>query len=230
MFNWAVERGELETSPMDRIALPKGPDARDRYLDDGELAALWRATLRLDHAYAHLIRALILLGQRRDEVADMTWEEVDLDRAIWTIPGARTKNAKPHMLPLARQAIEQLKATGTSEGYLFSASGAQPIQNWSYWKRKVDKLFNEELSKAELPVAAPWKVHDLRRSVASGMQRLGEHRDVVEAFSNRQVREGVAAVYQRHDYRTEMEAAAQRWADHVEALLDERAEAKSQAA
>jgi integrase len=230
LFNWAVERGELEHSPMDRIALPKGPESRKRYLDDAELAALWRASHKLDHAYARLIRALILLGQRRDEVADMTWQEVDLTGALWTIPGERTKNAKPHMVPLSRQAIDELRATGTTDGHLFTASGERSIQNWSYWKRKMDKLFREELKRAKLPPPAAWKIHDLRRSVASGMQRLGEHRDVVEAFSNRQVREGVAAVYQRHEYRTEMETAAQRWADHVDAIVNDHAEPMSKAA
>jgi integrase len=230
LFNWAVERGELDSSPMDRIALPKGPDARERYLDDGELTALWRASHRLDHPYPRLIRALILLGQRRDEVADMTWEEVDLDHAIWVIPGERTKNAKPHMVPLARQAIEELKATRARKGFLFSASGERPIQNWSYWKRKIDKLFKDELEKAELPPAAPWTIHDLRRSVASGMQRLGVHRDVVEAFSNRQVRDGVAGIYQRHDYRSEVRVAAQRWGDHVESLVSGPVELVGEAA
>src|SRR5206468_10179005 len=104
------------------------------------------------------------------------------------------------------------------------------IQNWSYWKRKIDKLFGAELATAKLAPAKPWKVHDLRRSVDTGMQRLGEHRDVVEAFSNRAVREGVAAVYQRHDYRTEMQTAAQRWADHIQALVSEAREAMSKAA
>jgi integrase len=159
------------------------------------------------------------MGQRRDEVADMTWAEVDLNKAIWTIPGTRTKNGKPHVLPLAQVVIDHLKAAGTKKGYLFTASGDRPIQNWSYWKRKIDKLFASELAEAKLPAPADWTIHDLRRSVATGMQRIGEHGDVIEAFQNRQVRQGNAGRYQRHDYPAEMRAAGQRWADHIGALV-----------
>ncbi|GAA4718555.1 tyrosine-type recombinase/integrase [Sphingomonas lutea] len=230
LLNWAVERGELDHSPMDRIALPKAPAARERYLNDHELAALYRATEKLDHPYSRAVRTLIFTGQRRDEVADMVWTEVDLNEAQWTIPATRTKNGKSHIVPLSTQVITLLKATGTKKGYLFTASGNGPIQNWSYWKRKIDKLFAAELAVTKLPPPLPWKVHDLRRSVHTGMQRLGEHRDVVEALANRAVREGVAAVYQRHDYRAEMQRAAQRWADHITALVSKKPDAVREAA
>jgi integrase len=222
LFNWAVERGEIEASPMDRIALPKAPPSRSRFLDDNELKALWRVTLDIDHPYAELIRALILLGQRRDEVANMTWGEIDLQQRIWTIPGERTKNAKVHVVPLSSQAMAVLQSSPRRQGFVFSVSGSRPIANWTYWKRKINPLVEAGVTKDNHAKPSPWTVHDLRRSVGTGMQRLGEHLDVVEALANRQVREGVASIYQRHDYRTEMALAAQRWGDHIEALVGDR--------
>jgi integrase len=225
LFNWACERGELDHSPMDRVPLPKGPVARDRYLGDAELTALWKATLRFDHPYASLVRALILLGQRRDEVGAMTWEEIDVENAVWLLAKDRTKNNKAHAVPLSKQALAELQSSPHEEGFLFSVNGKKPLQNWSKLKIKLDKLFDEEAKKAGLEKPAAWKLHDLRRSVATGMQRLGEHVDTVEAFCNRQVREGVAGRYQRHAYEDEKRAAAQRWADHVEGLLAQQVEA-----
>lgn len=219
LFNWACERGEVATSPMDRMRPPDGPKARERFLNDDELAALWKATLRLDHPYSRLVRALILLGQRRDEVGQMTWDEMDEGSATWVLARDRTKNAKVHAVPLSRQVLAELNASPFKTGYLFSVSGERPLQNWSKLKAKLDPLFEEEAKKAKLTRPDHWTLHDLRRSVATGMQRLGEHADVVEAFCNRRVREGDAARYQRHDYEREKREAAQRWADHVEALV-----------
>ena len=230
LFNWAVERGELAQSPMDRIALPKPPAARRRYLGDAELAALWKASNKLGNVYGSLLRALILLGQRRDEVGAMTWSEIDLDKAIWTIPGERAKNGKTHLVPLSRQAIKELKATGTRTGYIFTVSGNRPIQNWSYWKRRIDPLLAKELEKADLPPPADWTLHDLRRSFATGLQRLGEHEDVVEALQNRQVRAGNAGTYQRYGYEMEMQRAAQRWGDHMDVLAQDENESLAAAA
>jgi integrase len=230
LFNWACERGELDHSPMDRVPLPKGPQARERYLDDGELAALWKATLRFDHPYSSLVRSLILLGQRRDEVGSMTWAEIDVDKATWLLAKDRTKNGRAHIVPLSRQALAELQLSPHEEGFLFSVTGEKPLQNWSKLKAKLDKLFDEEAKKAGLEKPAPWKLHDLRRSVATGMQRLGEHADTVEAFCNRQVREGVAGRYQRHHYEDEKRAAAQKWADHIEGLLIRQEDPLSEAA
>lgn len=230
LFNWACERGELSASPMDRVPLPKGPKARERFLDDDELAALWKATLRLDHPYARLVRALILLGQRRDEVGAMTWEEIDERSATWTLARDRTKNARPHVVPLASQALAELKTSPFKTGYLFSVSGERPLQNWSKLKAKLDPLFEEEAKKARSSKPAHWTLHDLRRSVATGMQRLGVHADIVEAFSNRQVREGIAGRYQRHSYEDEKRGAAQRWVDHVEAIVSKGGKQRKAAA
>jgi integrase len=223
LFNWACQRGDLSASPMDRIVLPEGPGERDRFLDDSEIALVWRATLRLDHPYASLVRSLLLLGQRRDEVGEMTWDEVDLEKGVWFLPPERTKNGKPHSVPLSPAAITELKASPWRGGYVFSVSGDKPIANWSYWKRKLDTLIAKDAQKANVPLPAPWRLHDLRRTVGTGMQRLGEHTDVIEAFCNRQVREGVSGIYQRHDYEMEKRRAAERWSEHVTHVVTQSA-------
>lgn len=220
LFNWAVERGELERSPMDKIRLPKKPSVADRHLDDVEIAALWSATQAIDHAYAGVVRTLLLTGQRRDEVADMVWDEVDLEKALWRLPGGlRTKNGQPHDVPLADAVVEQLAAFKTTGSeYVFSPTGEGPITNWGYWKKRLDDEFQRVMvERGHLP-PEHWKVHDLRRTVGTGMQRIGIDGDVVEAFHNRQVREGVAGRYQHHDYPVEKREAAEKWADHVVSL------------
>lgn len=221
LLKTAFARGDISSNPMDGMRPPEKVAVGDRYLDDTEIAALWIASQNINHPYAALIRTLLLTGQRRDEVADMVWEEIDLEKAVWSLPGGnRTKNGKPHDVPLSDAAMEELVASRIDDcEFVFSASASKPIQNWSYWKRKIDVKFTEEMSaRGELP-PAPWKIHDLRRTVATGLQRLGVAGDVVEAIQSREVREGVAGRYQHHDYPTEKRAALELWSNHIATLV-----------
>lgn len=219
-FNVAVERGELAVSPMDKIKLPEKTGIGNRYLDDVEISALWEACGKIDHPYTSLIRFLLLTGQRRDEVADMVWDEVELDEALWHLPGARTKNGKPHDVPLSAPAKAELASVTKLDDcdYVFTVTGKAAFKNWGYWKKKLDATFNEVMEKRGHLPPEKWTVHDLRRTVGTGMQRIGINGDVVEAFHNRQVREGVAGRYQHHNYPDEKRAAAVRWAEHVLSL------------
>ncbi|WP_265562804.1 tyrosine-type recombinase/integrase [Sphingomicrobium arenosum] len=219
MFNWAIERGDLESSPMDRIALPAKPPSRSRFLDDSEIAALWRATRAIDHPIMSLTRFLLLTGQRRDEASHIRMCEIDEDTMEWNLPATRTKNKKPHTVPLSNLAREEVFAMRNEGGYLFSVNGERPIQNWSYWKPRLSKLVDTEAGR----LLAPWKVHDIRRTVATGMQRIGVATDVIEAFQNRATRTGVAEVYQRHDYAEEKAQAAALWDDHIRSIVGSRA-------
>lgn len=218
LFNWAEARGDIPMSPMLRIELPKGPGKRKRYLDDNELAALWAVTLEFDHPYAALVRTLILLGQRRDEVANMKWEELDLEARTWTIPGQRTKNKHDHLVPLPQEALAELFARPNRTGWVFSVSGDRPIQNWSYWKRKLNPRVSQLL--IERGAAAPndWTLHDLRRSVSTGMQRLGFNRDWVEVTQNRALTGETARRYQLHEYLPEKWKTLTEWDRHIAAL------------
>jgi integrase len=216
MFNWAEGRGDIEISPMLRIELPAGPAAKERYLCDAEMAAVWGETCASDHPYFALVRLLLVLGQRRDEVSEMRWGEIDLDAGIWTIPGTRTKNKKAHMVPLPALAVAELKRIPGREGWVFSASGKGPVQNWSYWKRRLSAAVQTNLVAAGFPAPQPWTVHDLRRSVGTGMQRIGINRDWVEATQNRALPGSMASRYQRHEFLEEKRDALDRWACHLQ--------------
>ncbi|MEO9827582.1 MAG: tyrosine-type recombinase/integrase [Paracoccaceae bacterium] len=220
LFRWAVARGDLAQSPMEGILWPEKAPVRARYLDDIEITALWEATQAISHPYARLVRLLLLTGQRRDEVGEMVWEEVDIDAQAWFLPAARAKNGQAHTVPLAAAALAELVGQEI-EGcaYVFTASGSQPIQNWSYWKKKLDREFDAVMEDRGHMRPERWKLHDLRRTVATGMQRIGVANDVVEAFHNRQVRQGVAGRYQHHDYPAEKKMAAEAWSSHLMALV-----------
>jgi integrase len=153
------------------------------------------------------VQLLILTGQRRSEVADMMWSEID--GQTWTLPRERTKNDRRHDVPLSHQAmatIERLPRIG--DRYLFTLSGTKPYKGF----RGKDQL--------RTGISA-WTLHDLRRTAASGMAKLGVSLVVIEKVLNHVSGSlaGIVGVYQRHEYAQEQRAALQLWADHVEGLI-----------
>jgi integrase len=215
MCSWAIERGLIETNPCTGIKPPAAETARDRVLSDGELAAVWRAADALDLTYSAFIRVLILTGQRRSEVAGMTWREIDLDAKLWTLPAARAKNGREHKIPLSDLAVEILRSLPwiADSRFVFSLFGRGPITAFVLTKQRLDALMPTE--------TAPWTLHDLRRTFASGCARLGVAVHVVEAALNHRSGsiKGVAAVYNRYSYDTEKRAALSAWARHVETIV-----------
>ena len=216
LFNWAGSRGDIEHSPMFRISLPDAPKARERFLDDGEMAMVWTATQTLDHPLMQAIRVLLLTGQRRDEVGAMSWEEVDLAAMTWTLPASRSKNGKAHVVPITPSVLAEMRAANSSaKGLVFSASGKQAASNWGYWKKKLDEAVESVITEKGADPIEAWRIHDLRRSVATGMQRLGISFEAIEAVANRTLVQGAGKAYHRHDYLEEKRAALHRWADHL---------------
>lgn len=215
MCSWAIERGLIETNPCTGIKPPAVETARDRFLSDGELAAVWRAADALDLTYSAFIKLLILTGQRRSEAAGMTWRELDLDAKLWTLPAARAKNGREHQIPLSDLAVEILRSLPwiADSRFVFSLFGRGPITAFVLTKQRLDALMPTE--------TAPWILHDLRRTFASGCARLGVAVHVVEAALNHRSGsiKGVAAVYNRYSYDTEKRAALDMWARHIEALV-----------
>lgn len=214
LFRWAVSRGDIERSPMEGLPAPAPVAARDRVLSDEELRLLWAATDQLGSPFGPLFKLLVLTGQRREEVAGVDWSELDRDHALWTLPGYRTKNAKPQLVPLAPAAIGVLDALAGSaewpkQGYLFSTTGKTPVSGFSKAKRRLDELMESRLESR----FSPWRAHDIRRTVATGLQRLGVRFEVTEAVLNHVSgsRSGVAGVYQRYDWADEKRAALVAW-------------------
>lgn len=220
LFRWAVSRGDLDRSPMEGVNPPPPVASRERVLTDGELAVVWRGSDQLREPFASFFKLLILTAQRRDEVASLDWSELDRPAAEWMIPGSRTKNGKPQLVPLSVPAVEVIDRVAggdvwPKQGFLFSTTGKNPISGFSKPKRKLDEIMLEQLgSQAQ---SSPWRVHDLRRTVATGLQRLGVRFEVTEAVLNHVsgARSGIAGVYQRYDWRDEKREALSQWASYV---------------
>ena len=212
-FAWMVARDMIESSPAEGVEPPARETPRNRVLDDGELRALWTACSKADAGAADaVIRMLMLTGCRRTEVSGMRCCEIDPDKRLWTIPAARSKNGKAHAVPLSPPAWTIIQAQPKGGDFVFSTTrGRKPVRNLSHLKARLDR----ELG------FAPWVIHDLRRSVASGLQRLGVRVETIEATLGHRsgVFRGIVSTYQHHDYADERRAALTKWADHVERLI-----------
>jgi integrase len=212
-LRWCVGRAVLDQSPAEGVPLPRKEVARDRVLSDEELTQVIHAARRIGGPYGAIVEMLSLTGQRREEVARMNWEELDLTRLVWTLPKSRAKNAKAHVVHLSQQSLTLLKGTGRRAGFVFSFDGARPFNVFSRAKRHLDQISG----------VTDWRLHDLRRSCVSGMARLGVAPHVADKILNHQAGtiSGVAAVYQRHEFLTEREEALVRWGAHVAYILDQ---------
>ena len=144
----------------------------------------------------------------------MRREELDLAQRVWTIPGSRAKNAKAHIVHLCHQSLTVLKDRNDRGPFVFSVLGAKPYQEFSKAKRELDRLSG----------VTGWRLHDLRRTCVSGMARLGVSPHVADKILNHRsgTISGVAAVYQRHEFLAERQAALDLWGAHVGQLLRER--------
>jgi integrase len=197
LFNWAIGRGILSTSPVQGIKAPLAERSRDRILDNEEIKRLWAACEALGYPFGPMVRLLLLTGQRRTEVAGITWGEIDLDKAEWAIPGTRTKNGEPHSVPLSDAAVGIIKSLPhikSGQGFLFTTTGETHVTGYSRAKADLDKLMFGDV---DIP---RWTFHDLRRTVASGMARLGINLPVIEKVLNHTSGSfaGIVGGYQRH--------------------------------
>lgn len=220
LFRWAVSRGDLNQSPMSEMSAPAPVAARDRVLSDGELTAIWQATEGLGFPFGPIFRLLIATGQRREEVGAMHWREVDLAGRTWTVPAERAKNGVAHVVPLNAPAMADLQTLSEirNEGFVFSTNGTTAPSGWSKAKARLDQLVGSQAPAGNLQ---PWRAHDLRRTLATGMQRLGVRFEVTEAILNHVsgARAGVAGVYQRHNWAEEKRTALDAWAQALERLF-----------
>lgn len=207
-FRWCVGRAIIDRSPADGVPLPNKEVARDRVLSDDELAQLILAARQIGGAYGGIVEMLALTGQRREEVARCTWNEIEIGTRTWKLSSARTKNAKAHEVYLSDQAIGVLSRVKKTGEFIFSRTGKVPFQDFSPAKREIDQLSG----------VAGWRLHDLRRTCVSGMARLGIAPHVADKIFNHQngTISGVAAVYQRHDFLAERKMALETWGAHVQ--------------
>jgi integrase len=212
-LRWCVGRAVLDQSPAEGVPLPSKEVARDRVLEDNELAHVILAARKLGGPYGGIVELLALTGQRREEVAHLQWQELDLARRVWTLPKTRTKNAKVHVVHLSEQSMAVLKRAEQTGLYVFSLLGTKPFPGFSRAKRRLDQLSG----------VTGWRLHDLRRTCVSGMARLGIAPHVADKILNHQAGtiSGVAAVYQRHEFLAERREALERWGTHVAHIVAE---------
>lgn len=224
MFRWAISRGDLDRSPLDGVEAPPPVPARERVLSDDEIPIIWRGCDELGFPFDGLFQLLLVTGQRRDEVASLDWKELSRDEALWTLPSARSKNKKPHFVPLSSVALVILDdlAGGTDwpdAGLVFSTTGKTAPSGFSKAKRRLDEYVQQTAGRSDDSVS--WRIHDMRRTVATGLQRLGVRFEVTEAVLNHVggARGGVAGVYQRHDWKEEKREALSKWGTHVSTIV-----------
>ncbi len=209
IFNWALDRGDIEASPFAAMKPPVKKVARDRALKNPEIKAIWATWAEQAYPFGPLQQLLLLLGQRRSEVAEMCWPEVDFDKREWTIPTARSKSKREHIVPLPDATIEILENLPRfAEGaYVFTTTnGRRPVSGFSKAKVRTDQILLEQDAAIE-----NWRVHDLRRTCRTGMARLGVPEIVSERVLNR-LPQGLGKIYNVHEYLDEKRDALVRWA------------------
>jgi integrase len=230
---WAVERGLLDRNPVIGIKPLAAETRRDRSLSEAELVQLWRV---LDDGaeFSTILRLLLMLAARREEVGALRWSELDLGKAVWTLPASRSKNRRPNLVPLPTQAVEILRAVKQRPGRdLVFGRGSGGFSGWGNAKERLDvkltrlraeqrlgrSLRDDEQALAE-DAPRPWIIHDLRRSAVTHMAEIGVAPHVIESAVNHISghKGGIAGTYNVAEYAAEKRAALQRWADHIEAL------------
>jgi integrase len=211
LFAWAVSRDLIVANPVAGIQR-REERSRDRVLSDDELRRVWQAADKLGWPFGAITKLLILTGARREEIGALRWAEVRDDRL--ELSGDRTKNGKPHIIPLSEPAAAVLKGLHRVHGskLVFTVTAATPVSGFSKAKDKLDKLSE----------VTGWRTHDLRRTVATGLQRLGTRLEVTESVLNHisGSRAGIVGIYQRHEWTQEKKAALDAWARYVMALVE----------
>jgi integrase len=197
-----------------RLAPP--PPPRERALLDAELVAVWNASAAEPPKSRAFVRLMILTGCRRAEAAGITTGEIDREAGIWRLPGTRAKNGRAHVMPLCSLALAELDAVwpehGAEAGSDWRLLGAHGngFVGFSKLKSRIDAKAN----------IAPWCWHDLRRTVRTGLARLGVDRLHAErALNHASVQTHLERVYDKHNYEAETRAALRRWQAHVASLV-----------
>jgi integrase len=213
-LNWGIDREYLDTNPAAAIKKRKIEASRDRVLTDDELRAIWRAADGLPDPSRSLVKAWILTGQRRDEVRCMAWSEVDMSRAVWTLPAARNKGKREHEIPLAPAMVALLDALRRRDLPVFTTDGTKPYAGQKRLKAILDR---------ESGVAG-WTFHDLRRTASTGMAALHVPQDTIDRVLNH-AKGTLAGTYNRHQYADEKRRALEAWAERVAFIVGEAREA-----
>ncbi len=210
LFNWCIEKRIIEDSPAAHIKPPAEEVERERTLDEDEIRGVWVAAGGLG-PFGVLVRLLLLTGQRKSEVAEMRWSEVNIEAHIWTISGVRTKSGKGHVIPLSGFALEILNAIPPSGDYVITPNGHGPIRSFGKPKARLDTASG----------VANWRMHDLRRTAATNWASMGEDLIVISKLLNH-AESGVTKVYVRMSRDKEKRVALERWGEELRRIVEGR--------
>ena len=215
LMNWCVERGLIEISPIAGMKPVSKEKPRERLLSDDELRALWNACDGEGYPFGDCIKFLILSGQRRAEVAEMLWSELDFQKRLWTLPSRRAKNGKQHFVPLTDTMLDVLQNIPRfmNSDFVFTTNGTSPVSGFGKVKKRIDS--------ATAPITEPWILHDLRRTMATNLAELRVPQAVTEALLNHKsgVISGVVAIYTVYSFAEEKREALLLWSNHISNLL-----------
>src|SRR5262245_47614534 len=226
LFRWAMEEGWAQANPVIGTRKPAEAKPRDRILSDGELVAIWKACG--DDDFGRIVRLLVLLGARRQEIGGMRVSELDdLEAGIWTLPAERAKNHRANTITMPPAALEIIRARSDlrfegprlprdARDCLFGARASRGFMAWGNGKAELDRRLAGAVK--------PWRLHDIRRTVATRMADIGVEPHVIEAVLNHQSRHraGPAGVYNRSPYERAAKAELRPWSEHVLALVEGR--------
>jgi integrase len=222
LYAWAITEGLVTANPV-KATTKRAEKSRDRKLEDRELVTVWNGLP--DSDYGNIVRLLILTGQRREEIGSLRWSEIDMEKNQIVLPESRTKNGKQHVIPMSKMVRDILDRQPRTFGRDFVFGLGQGFSGWSASKKALD---------ASLPKMDSWRLHDLRRTMITGMVEsppdgLGIAPHVVEAIVNHQsgVKGGVAGVYNRANHIPERKQALELWAKHVAALVAAKGKIKA---
>lgn len=221
MFAWAMKQGFVDKNPCINTAKFSPGVSRDRVLSDDELIEVWNACG--DDDFGRAVKLLMLTGARRDEIGHAARNEFDFEKALWTLPAARSKNHRPHIVHLSELALQIVQAIKEREESPFLlGSGEGGFQGWSRAKASLDaRIIRTRKEANSNETLAQWWLHDLRRTFATRASDLGVLPHVVEACLNHVTgtKAGVAGVYNRSSYAAEKRAAFNLWSAHIESLI-----------
>ncbi len=221
-LNWCVERSVLEANPAALVKPPGGKERpRDRELSDDEIKVLWPIFDQLSYPFGAMFQLMLTTAQRRNEVATLRQEDLNLEGRVWHMPREFTKAGRSHSVPLSLLAVQIIQTLPRFEGpYLFTtASGEKPVSGYSRAKLRVEKRVNATRAAEGLQPLPNWRLHDLRRTAATGMARLGIPPDHISRVLNHSPVGVTASVYDKHTYLPEKKRALDIWAAHLEQLL-----------
>jgi site-specific recombinase XerD len=229
-FNWSCGRDMLEANPAAYVEKPAPESRRDRLLSDTELVTIWHAADAVGGPFGAGVKLLMLTGARREEVFRVTRDELNVVEGCIRLPAARSKSGEARTIWLSEPALEIMRGLPTFAGspWLLSTSGEKPYSNFGFAKSRLDAVIAagrlSAATKEKSKHMPEWRLHDLRRTIATGLQKLGTKLEVIEEVLGHVSgsRAGIVGIYQRHRFDDEARAALAVWGEHVRALVEGR--------